>query len=368
MFCIGRTEFNSRVCPMRSRRVLLYVVCVVTAALLPWRAALGQVDTGNINGTVRDPSGAVVVGADVTARNVATGAVRATKTGNVGQYNLRGLPVGTYEITVSSGNFAPYKTNAEVTVGGAATVDAQMGTAKAATTVEVIAGAGGTEVNTQTQELSQLVNTQQMTQLPSLTRNPYDFVAIAGNVSSGDSTTPNTMGSQNLTGRGVGYAINGQRMSGTGILMDGVDNTDIFNANVGQQIPVDSVEEYRVITNNADTLYGRSAGGTVNLVTKSGTNSFHGSLWEFNRLSAYTANTATNDAINSQFRASGATGPLPAPKGTYTRNQFGFAVGGPIVKNKLFFFASGEWLRVRSEATETQEVLNPSFISLLPAN
>jgi hypothetical protein len=276
--------------------------------------------------------------------------------------------VGTYEVTISSGNFAAYKTDAEVTVGGFAPVNAQLGTARAATTVEVIAGAGGTEVNTQTQELSQLVNSDQMAQLPSLTRNPYDFVAIAGNVSSGDSTTPNTMGSQNLTGRGVGYAINGQRMSGTGILMDGAENADIFNANVGQQIPVDSVEEYRVITNNSDTLYGRSAGGVVNLVTKSGTNAFHGSVWEFNRLSAYTSNTATNDAINAQFRQTGGTGPLPAPKGTYTRNQFGFSVGGPIIKDKLFFSATTEWLRVRSQATETQEVLNPSFISLLPSN
>ena len=353
---------------MLSKRTLMYVVCALSVALLPWRAALGQVNTGNIGGTVRDPSGAVLVGADVTARNVATGAVRTAKTGNVGQYNLRNLPVGTYEITVSAANFSAYKTNAEVTVGGFAPVDAQLGTAKAATTVEVVGEAGGTEVNTQTQELSQLVNPEQLTQLPSLTRNPYDFVAISGNVSNGDSTTPNTTGMQNQFGRGVGYSINGQRMSGTGVLMDGVDNTDIFNANVGQQIPIDSVEEYRVITNNADTLYGRSAGGTVNLVTKSGTNAFHGSLWEFNRLSAYTANTATNDAINAKFLQSGATGPLPAPKGTYTRNQFGFAIGGPVIKDKLFFYASGEWLRVRSQATETQEVLNPSFISVLPSN
>ncbi|HEX6806189.1 MAG TPA: carboxypeptidase regulatory-like domain-containing protein [Terriglobales bacterium] len=353
---------------MSRQALLLYVACALTLALLPWRAALGQVNTGTVTGTVRDPSGAVVTGANVTAKNVATGAQRTTTTGNVGQYNLAGLPVGTYEITVNSGNFAPYKTNAEVTVGGVATVDAQLGTAAASTTVEVVAGAGGTEVNTQTQEVSQLVDTQQLANLPSLTRNPYDFIQISGNVSAGDSTTPNTMGSQNLTGRGTGFAINGQRMSGTEVLLDGVENIDLFNAVVGQNIPVDSVQEYRVITNNFDSQYGRAAGGVVNLTTKSGTNSLHGSVWEFNRLSAYTANTYANDAQNAFARLGGTPGPEPAPKGAYTRNQFGFAVGGPLVKDKLFFFGSTEWTRVRSNALETEETLDPAFLSMLPGN
>jgi hypothetical protein len=100
----------------------------------------------------------------------------------------------------------------------------------------------------------------------------------------------------------------------------------------------------------------------VNLTTKSGTNSFHGSAWEFNRLSDYTANTYANDAANAT------AGSIVDPKGGYTRNQFGFQVGGPLIKNKLFVFESTEWTRVRSAASETEEILDPSFVATLPAN
>src|SRR5947207_4972026 len=277
---------------MSIKRALLYLIFGPLVALVLSSSAFGQAESGTVTGTVHDPSGAVVAGATVTVKNVATSAQRTAQTGSIGQYNITGLPPGTYEVDVTSGNFAPYKTNAEVTVGGVATVDAQLSTGQATTTVEVVAE-GGAAVNTQNQELSQILNTQQMAQLPSLTRNPYDFVAISGNVSSGDRTA--TGGDQNTTGRGVGYAINGQRTSGTEVLLDGVENLDLFSAATGQQVPLDSVQEYRVVTNNFDAQYGRAAGGVVNVITKSNTNIFHGSAWEFNRLAAYTANTYNND-------------------------------------------------------------------------
>src|SRR5205085_12277861 len=137
------------------------LVGLMAVLMLPV-ALVGQAESGSIVGTVKDATGAVVAGATITVRNVATGAQRTAQSGGVGQYNIGGLQVGTYEITVTSGNFAPYKTNAEVTVGAIATVDAQLGTAVASTTVEVVAGAGGTEVNTQTQEVSQMVDAQQI--------------------------------------------------------------------------------------------------------------------------------------------------------------------------------------------------------------
>jgi hypothetical protein len=216
--------------------------------------------------------------------------------------------------------------------------------------------------------MSQLVDTQQLAQLPSLTRNPYDFVAISGNVSNGDNTTNSANSGQELSSRGVGYAINGQRESGTEILLDGVENVAVFSVNVGEDVPIDAVQEYSIITNNFSAEYGRASGGVVNVTTKAGSNNFHGSAWEYNRLSAYTANTYANDAANAAFLEGGGTGALPDPKGTYARNQFGFQAGGPIIKNKLFIFESTEWTRVRSAATETEEVLDPSFVSLLPAN
>jgi outer membrane receptor protein involved in Fe transport len=313
---------------------------------------LAQVETGSITGTVTDTSGAAISGATVKARNLATSAERSANSGDRGQYNIPGLPPGNYELTVTSTGFANWTGRAEVTVGGVVTVDPQLSVSNQTTTIEVVA-AGGVEVNTQNQELSQVVNTQQMAQLPSLTRNPYDFVAVSGNVSSGDRTTQG--GDQNTTGRGVGYAINGQRTSGTEVLLDGVENVDLFTASLGEQVPLDSVQEFRVVTNNFDAQYGRAAGGVVNVSTKAGTNQFHGNLWEFNRLSAYTANTFAN-AVSG------------AEKGKYTRNQFGYAVGGPILRDKLFFFQSTEWLRVRSNAVNQAFLPTPAFLATTAPN
>ncbi len=124
-----------------------------------------------------------------------------------------------------------------------------------------------TQVNTQTQELSQVVDTQQIANLPNLTRNPYDFVALAGNVSGGDNSTNSgataidaTGSGQNQTDRGVGYAINGQRQSGTEVLLDGVENVSIFGAGIGEDIPLDATQEFSVITSNYSAQYGRASG------------------------------------------------------------------------------------------------------------
>ena len=337
------------------------------------RAGWGQSEAGSIVGAVHDATGALISGATVKAKSVTTGAERVTATGSAGQYSMPGLAPEKYEVTISNKGFQTFKSVVEVTVGGTITVDAQLTVGQSSTVVEVSAASAGTEVNTQTQELSQLINTQQLAQLPSLTRNPYDFVAISGNVSNGDNTSNGGMtaaggGGQELTSRGVGYSINGQRQSGTEILLDGVENVSIFGAVVGEYVPIDSVQEYSIITNNFSAEYGRAAGGVVNVSTKSGTNAFHGSGWEFNRLSAYTANTYNNDALNNAFLAAGNTGPLPDPKGSYTRNQFGFQGGGPIIKNKLFISESTEWTRVRSSSSQTEEVFDPAFIAALPAN
>ena len=270
-------------------------------------AASAQVETGQIAGTVVDQTGAIVPGASVVVKNLGTNYARTVMTSSTGSYLITGLEPAIYQVTVNSGSFKPFSAKVEVTVGGHVTLDAKLSVSATVTEVEVV-GEGGAQVNTQTQELSQVVDTQQMLQLPSLTRNPYDFVAISGNVSSGDSTSTSSSalgvsGGQNLTDRGVGFALNGQRETGTEILLDGVENIAVFNEGVGEDIPVDATQEYSVVTNNFPAEYGRAAGGVVNVTTKAGTNSIHGSAWEFNRLSAYTANTYGNDAIaNTQGR------------------------------------------------------------------
>ncbi len=342
------------------RNKLFALMVLLVAIFVGYQYAWSQAEAGSLAGTVTDTTGAVIPGATVVAKSVATSAVRTVQTGGEGQYTIPALEPGIYEVTVTSQNFAPFTSRVEVTVGGKVTLDAQLAVGKATTVVEVV-GQGGAVVNTQTQELSQVVNTEQMANLPSLTRNPYDFVALSGGISNGDQTSnggsPNMSGSstgQSISGDGVGYSINGQREAGTEILLDGVENETIFSVAVGTGIPTDSIREFSVLTNNFGAEYGRASGGIVNVASKSGTNEIHGSAWEYNRLSAYTANTFENN-VNG------------IPKGKYTRNQFGYAAGGPIVKNKLFVFESTEWTRVRSAAPQTEEVFDPSFTSLLPA-
>jgi outer membrane receptor protein involved in Fe transport len=326
----------------------------VSLLLLHPTNSWSQVETGQIAGTVTDPSGALVTNAGVTIRNLGTNAQHTVQTDRSGGYRFPGLEPAHYKVTITSAGFVPYEADIEVTVGGHTTVDVKLLVGGSNAAVEVVSE-GAAQVNTQTQELSQVVGTVQLSNLPSLTRNAYDFVALSGNVSSGDNTTPNSNSGQNLSSRGVGYAINGQRESGTEILLDGVENVGIFSDAVGELIPIDAVQEFSVVTNNFAAQYGRAAGGVVNLTTKSGSNQFHGSAWEFNRLSAYTANTY-NNVVND------------LPKGDYTRNQFGFAVGGPVIHDKLFFFESTEWTRVRSEAQETALILTPQFQAYTPSS
>ncbi|MBS1823470.1 MAG: TonB-dependent receptor [Acidobacteria bacterium] len=339
----------------------------LTAALLVLLVCVPRVaaqETGQIAGTITDPTGAVVPGATIAVRNVGTNAVRTVKSGNQGTYVMTGLQPAVYEVTVKAGGFQTRTARVEVTVASKVSMDAQLTVGSSEATVEVSAELGGAQTNTQSQELSQIINSTQVSQMPSLTRNAYDFVAISGNVSAGDSTNSgdsrgvsggSSGNSQNATTRGVGFNVNGQRSSGTEILLDGVENISVFTDGIGVYVPIDATQEFRVQTSNFEPQYGRASGGIVNVTTKSGTNAFHGTLWEFNRLSAYTSNTVLNAQAGQ-------------PKGKYTRNQFGFAAGGPVMKDKLFFFGSTEWTRVRSSAITLAAVPTPQFLALSAAN
>jgi hypothetical protein len=331
------------------------IASTIVLLLLCAGFASAQVETGQIAGTVADQSGAVVPGATITAKNLGTNAVRTVQDSATGGYQITSLAPATYLVTVNAGSFQPFSAKVEVTVGGHVTLDAKLSISESVTEVQVVAE-GGAQVNTQSQELSQVVDSEQVSQLPSLTRNPYDFVEIAGNISNGDAGSSGSGGgsatssnSQNSTTRGVGFNINGQRSSGTEILLDGVENVSVFGDGIGTMIPLDSMQEYRVSTSNFEAQFGRASGGVVNVTTKAGSNAFHGDAWEYNRLSAYTANTETNDQLG-------------LPKGTYARNQFGFAAGGPVIKDKLFAFGSTEWIRVRSSANLAAGVPTPEFL------
>ncbi|MFL6438700.1 MAG: TonB-dependent receptor domain-containing protein [Terriglobales bacterium] len=310
----------------------------------------GQLETGTLAGTVTDPSGAVVSNAKVTAKNQGTGLTRTITSGANGSYTLVNLPPGRYDVTVETPGFETLKRTVDVTVGGRTTVDAALKVGTTGTVVEVVAENAGAQVNTQDQQISNTVTSAQIEQLPSLTRNPYDFVTLGGNVSANPNITVD---------RGVGVSINGQRSASTDILLDGNQNVDLFGAGVGQAVPLDSVQEYKVITSSFSSQYGRASGGVVNVATKSGTNQYHGTLYEFNRLSALAANTYQQDADAAIGQ--------PDPPDHFTRNQFGYSVGGPVLprtRDKLFFFSSTEWTRVRSSGAQFANVLTPQFLAL----
>ncbi|MGB9236159.1 MAG: carboxypeptidase regulatory-like domain-containing protein, partial [Terriglobales bacterium] len=321
---------------------ILVLVAIVTLICV---AANAQRESGSISGTILDPTGAVVSGATVVVKNQATGAIRTVTTGSNGDYAVPDLPPAPYQVTVTAAGFAEYKQSLVVAVGSTNGVSPHLTLATAKGTVVEVTGGGEVAVETQTSEVSQEVNPTQMNELPSINRDPYALVAIAGNVTA------------DMAGRGAGAAINGQRSASTDILLDGGENVDLFSASVGQSVPMDSVQEFSVSTSNFSAEYGRASGGIVNVATKSGSNSFHGTAYDYNRVAALASNTYDNKAQST-----------PVPRAPFTHNQFGYSVGGPVVKNKLFFFNSTEWLRVRSNASTEGYVPDPTFLSTYGAS
>jgi Carboxypeptidase regulatory-like domain/TonB dependent receptor/TonB-dependent Receptor Plug Domain len=307
--------------------------------------ALAQTETGTLTGTVKDPQGAVVAGANIVVKSVDNGAERRSVTTEGGTYSISNLQPGVYDVRVEAQGFGAKTQRAQITVGARLSLDFDLSLQSTSEQVNVVAGESGVAVNTETQQLSNTVSERQIVELPTLTRNPYALVQLAGNVSPGDESDPT-----GAAGRGAGFSINGQRSASTNILLDGADNNDLFTATVGQSVPLDAVQEFQVVTSNFSAEFGRASGGVVNVATKSGSNEFHGTLYEFNRVSAL-ASAGFNDNANG------------SPKGVFTRNQFGYSVGGPIIKDKLLFFSSTEWIRVRSTGSFLSIVPTPEFLA-----
>ncbi len=316
-------------------------ICSIVLMLLAFTGPLvAQQETGRIVGTIKDQTGGVVPGASVVARNLATAAERTVATTDKGDYVIPSLLPGNYAMEVTMPGFQTAKRQVIVAVGGVASADFTLSLGTVSTSIEVRSG-GATEVNTETQTLADIVNTKQVLELPALTRNPYDLVAVAGNVTPQDPRD---------TQRGVGFAINGQRAASTNVLLDGSDNNDTFTATVGQSVPLDSVQEFSIVTSSFTAEYGRASGGVVNVATKSGSNQFHGTAYEFNRVSKLASNGFNNNAYS-------------IPRAVFVRNQFGFSLGGPIKKDKLFFFSNTEWNRIRSSSTSTALVPTPELLA-----
>ncbi len=286
--------------------------------------AAAQITTTTIVGTVTDNTGAIIPNAQVTARNTGTNFARTAQTDAQGQYRIEFLPVGNYVVEVTAPGFNKFvRSGIVLAIGQTARIDAPLKVGSANETVNVDAALP--QVDTSNSTVGQLIENHEIMQLPIVDRNLYTLLDL----------TPGVQSNQNSIV--LGYPeqrtmINGGVDAGAGsvnyYLDGGINMTGIRNT--GNILPnPDAVQEFRVQTNNYSAEFGRYAGGVINVLTKSGTNKFHGSLFEFLR--------------NNMFNANDWRSVLPTPP--LHRNQFGGTIGGPIVKDKTFFFFSYAGLR-----------------------
>jgi|CZLA01.1.fsa_nt_gi hypothetical protein len=310
-------------------------------------ASFAAAQTASIVGTVSDPTGAVVSGAAITIQNTETGAVRTVVSGDTGVYSVTNLEVGKYQIEVKKQNFATSKMSS-ITLTVDQTLTANVTLKPGAVTEEVnVSAASLPPVDVESSQISNVVDSQKMKDLPLLTRDPYSLILLS----------PGTI--QSNSGLG-GFSVNGSRERDNNFLLDGADNNDTSVPGIAgglASLNPDATEEFRVITNNFMPEYGRNNGAIIDVVTKSGTNKFHGGARWFGRWNALGARDYFNPGIDQSGN--------PSKQNPYVRNQFGFNFGGPIIKNKTFFFFDTEWQRFRTTVTNTAVVPNAGFKAAL---
>jgi hypothetical protein len=303
---------------------LLFAVFVFAPSLL------AQFETSEVLGTVHDPASAIVAGATVTLTNKGTGISATTTTDENGNYDFLNVQVGDYTLAVEDAGFSKFTTDVRVDVEVRQRVDAALQVGVVTQSVQVTDAAS--ELQTDSSERSQVINTQAAMELPLNGRNYADLALLStGTVKSPIAVSFGPTG----TPREGSFNVNGMRSTYNNFLLDGMDNNAYGTSNQGYsaqlvQLSPDAIAEFKVITGNFSAEYGRVGGAVVNAAMKSGTNDYHGTAYE------YVRNTDLN-AYGYQFSA-----PV---KPTLQRNQFGLTIGGPFLKNKLFFFADYEGYR-----------------------
>ena len=314
------------------RVVLRIVLLMVTFCGVAWAQ-----NTGSITGMVKDSSGGAVADAAVVVTNPDHGINRQTVTNSTGEYNVSGLPAGSYDVIVTATGFKKYQVKGVVLdVAQKANVDAVLEVGTVSTEVEV----QGTTVavETQTSDLTSTVNGTEISQLLLNGRNFTQLVTLASGVNNQTGHDEGSVGMSSNTS----YSINGGRTEYNNWELDGGDTTDNGSNSLLNVTPsIESIAEVKVLTSNYSAQYGRNGSGTVEAETKSGTNRFHGNVYEFVRNDAFNAQNFFN---SPNFGGSGVT-----PK--YKKNDFGYTIGGPVYipnvynkdKKKTFFFWSEEW-------------------------
>jgi len=299
-------------------------VTVVVGLLLICAILWGQGGTAQINGTVTDAAGLAVPGAEVKLTQAATGRVRTTVTGTSGGYVLPDLPVGSYQMEVSKGGFAKYvQLGITLQVASNPTLDVSLKVGGVTETVQVEANAA--QVETQATGVGQVIDNTRVLELPLNARNSQQLIMLAGAAVSGGQQSSNRGYPVQLIS--VGGGLN----NGLTYVLDGATHNEPYvNANLPLPFP-DALQEFKVETSSVPAQYGQHSAGAVTAVTKSGTNEFHGTLFEFLR----------NGDLNAR-------NDFAAVRDGLKRNQFGGVIGGPVRKNKLFFFFGDQLTRTRS--------------------
>ncbi|HME34248.1 MAG TPA: TonB-dependent receptor [Candidatus Sulfotelmatobacter sp.] len=315
---------------MSNLRKLALVLCAVVAGLNLVGYVEAQQITGSIRGTVLDPSGAIVQAATVTAKQTETGLTRVAITDRQGEYVLVELPIGHYQLEVQAKGFQKYlQQGISLDVNETATVSIHLKLGSETQQVEVSANAA--LVQSTVSSLGQTVMEDEILDLPLDGRNFSQLGTLQPGVVP---LTPGLLEAGGPAREGQAYAVDGQRPESNNFLIDGADNVNAVDAGFVLKPPIDAIAEFRILTHNANAEFGRNTGSTTNIVTRSGSNSFHGAAWEFLR----------NDAMDSSDYFTRSVQPLK-------QNQFGATFGGPIVKNKTFFFGYYEGFRNRQGET-----------------
>ena len=327
-------------------RVLWSLGVLLAALCLCLQSVQGQT-TASLRGTITDQSGGVVASATVTLMNTGTGISRTIKSSTEGTYLFDLVQVGTYKLTVEKTGFATFVREGivlELNQNGRADVSLKVGQAAEVVTVT----SNAPQVDTTSAVLGKVENQRMINDLPLVERDTLQLGLLQAGVFNPDPDD----------GSGNPFSVSGQRSESLTFLVDGADNTDFLGNNIVVSPNPDAVQEFKILTNNYDAEYGRTSGGIVNQITKSGTNDFHGDAFEFLR----------NNVLNSRNYF------LPLPDAPpFKRNEFGGTLGGPIKKDKTFFFLAYQGER-RREAQVTPVLNLPSaaeqtgdFSALCPA-
>ncbi len=315
------------------RHVYLLVALIATSAFLP-----AQTFRGEIKGTVEDGSGAVLPGTAVSAMHKATGVGRSTVSGSNGDFSFPDMPTGVYTVAVAKPGFQEQKADVEVVVSRVASVSFKLPVASQSSVVEVSAAVATIETDSTT--LTGVVDTKTVSDLPINGRDFRQMLKLSAGVNP------------------LGYSVNGNRTRGNNFQIDGADNNDGFQNNSavnqggvagipGTLLPIEAIDQFSVATNGSAEM-GRNGGGVVNLVIKSGTNGLHGSAYYFNR--------------NEYFAANTPLAPAGVPVRRIRNQQDGFSLGGPIIKNKTFFFMTGELQKADAANATGVTTLSPAWL------